>query len=200
MFGRTLRNVLSSMGYRYGRGNIIGQMNDAWYVGRIRTFLIQYSRAVVEQLQGRCVIVYMDESYVNTNHARQFTCYHPEAPERETCPAQRCRQAAGAGACFHARRLADARSCCSQRPLRSDGCVVRAGVRGGEGRWGLPRQHQWHDLHALADQSTAARLLSTVSSAGHGAGAGPCLLSPSPRATLDQCTPHEQSSAGSQAG
>ena len=80
--GRVLRNVLASMGYRYGRGNIIGKMNDAWYVGRIRTFLMQYSKAVVQQLQGRCVIVYMDESYVNTNHARKFTWYHPDTPEK----------------------------------------------------------------------------------------------------------------------
>jgi hypothetical protein len=80
---RTLRSVMSSMGYRYGRGNIIGKMNDEWYVTRIRTFLIQYSKAVVEQLQGRCVIVYTDESYVNTNHARKFTWYHPELPEKK---------------------------------------------------------------------------------------------------------------------
>jgi hypothetical protein len=79
---RTLRSVMSSMGYRYGRGNVIGKMNDAWYVARIRTFLIQYSQAVVEQLQGRCVIVYTDESYVNTNHARKFTWYHPAMPEK----------------------------------------------------------------------------------------------------------------------
>ena len=79
---RTLKDVLASMGYRYGRGNVIGKMNDAWYVARIRTFLIQYGKAVVEQLQGRCVIVYTDESYVNVNHARQFTWYNPGAPER----------------------------------------------------------------------------------------------------------------------
>lgn len=78
---RTLRTVLSSMGYRYGKGNVIGKMNDEWYAGRIRTFLLQYSRAIVEQQQDRCVIVYTDESYVNVNHARQFTWYHPEAPE-----------------------------------------------------------------------------------------------------------------------
>ena len=79
---RTLRAVLSSLGYRYGKGNVIGKMNDEWYAARIRTFLLQYSRAVVEQQQGRCIIVYTDESYVNVNHARQFTWYHPEAPEK----------------------------------------------------------------------------------------------------------------------
>jgi transposase len=72
---RTLRNVLSSMGYRYGKANVIGKMNDAWYVARIRTFLIQYSKALIDQQEGRCVIVYTDESYVNTNHARKSTWY-----------------------------------------------------------------------------------------------------------------------------
>jgi transposase len=57
-------------------------MNDEWYAARIRTFLLQYSRAVVDQQEGRCVIVYTDESYVNVNHARKFTWYHPEAPEK----------------------------------------------------------------------------------------------------------------------
>ena len=57
------------MGFRYGKGNVIGKMNDKWYAARIRTFLLQYSRAVVEQQQGRCVIVCTDESHVNVNHA-----------------------------------------------------------------------------------------------------------------------------------
>jgi hypothetical protein len=80
---RTLRSVMASMGYCYGRGNIIGKMNDDWYVTRIRTFLIQYSKAVVEQMQGRCIIVYTDESYVNVNHARKFTWFNPALPERK---------------------------------------------------------------------------------------------------------------------
>jgi hypothetical protein len=80
---RTLRSVMASMGYRYGRGNVIDKMNDEWYVVRIRTFLLQYSKAVVEQLQGRCVIVYSAESYVNTNHARKFTWYNPALPEKK---------------------------------------------------------------------------------------------------------------------
>jgi hypothetical protein len=57
---RTLRNVLTSMGCRYGRGHIIGKMNDQSYSARIPTFFIQYSKAVVEQLQAHCVIVYVD--------------------------------------------------------------------------------------------------------------------------------------------
>ena len=33
---RVLRSVLPSMGFRYGRGNVIGKMNDPSYVARIR--------------------------------------------------------------------------------------------------------------------------------------------------------------------
>ena len=79
---RTLQNVLGSMGYRYGKANVIGKMNDAWYVSRIRAFLIQYSQALKEQAEGRCVIVYTDESYVNTNHARKQTWYSDIATEK----------------------------------------------------------------------------------------------------------------------
>jgi len=79
---RTLRNVLASMGYRYGKGNVIGKMNDAWYMSRIRTFLIQYSQALKEEQEGRCVIVYTDESYVNINHARKQTWYSDIATEK----------------------------------------------------------------------------------------------------------------------
>jgi hypothetical protein len=65
MHPRTLHNVLSSMGYCYGKANVIGKMNDVWYAARIRTFLIQYSQALKEEQAGQCIIVYTDESYVN---------------------------------------------------------------------------------------------------------------------------------------
>jgi transposase len=79
---RTLQNVLSSMGYRYGKANVIGKMNDVWYTARIRTFLIQYSEALKEEQAGQCIIVYTDESYVNANHARKMTWYSPVATEK----------------------------------------------------------------------------------------------------------------------
>ena len=79
---RVLRSVLSSMGFRYGRGNVIGKMNDPGYVARIRVFLVRYSKAVLEQQRGECVIVYTDESYVNTHHAPSTTWYHPGLPEK----------------------------------------------------------------------------------------------------------------------
>jgi transposase/DNA modification methylase len=82
MHPRTLRNVLSSMGYCYGKANVIGKMNDVWYTARIRTYLIQYSEALKEEEAGRCVIVYTDESYVNANHARKTTWYSPDATEK----------------------------------------------------------------------------------------------------------------------
>ena len=83
MHPRTLQNVLSSMGYRYGKTNVIGKMNDAWYVARIRTFLIQYSKALIDQQEGRCIVVYTDESYVNINHAGSSTWYSSLSSEKD---------------------------------------------------------------------------------------------------------------------
>ena len=45
-------------------------------------FLIRYNKAVLEQQRGECVIVYTDESYVNTHHAPSTTWYHPGLPEK----------------------------------------------------------------------------------------------------------------------
>jgi len=70
------------MGYRYGKVNVIGKMNDSWYVARIRTFLIQYNKALIEELKGQCVIVYTDESYINTSHARRYSWFHPNTEEK----------------------------------------------------------------------------------------------------------------------
>ena len=79
---RTLRNILSSLGYRYGKVNVIGKMNDSWYVARIRTFLIQYNKALIEEQKGQRVIVYTDESYVNTSHARGYSWFNPDTEEK----------------------------------------------------------------------------------------------------------------------
>ena len=57
-------------------------MNDPSYVARIRVFLVRYSQAVLDQQRGECVIVYTDESYVNTHRAPSTTWYHPGLPEK----------------------------------------------------------------------------------------------------------------------
>jgi hypothetical protein len=46
---RTLRSNLASMDHCYGRARSTGRMNDEWYTARIRTFLIQYCKAVVDE-------------------------------------------------------------------------------------------------------------------------------------------------------
>jgi transposase len=79
---RTLRDILASMGYRYGKMNVIGKMTDSWYVARIRTFLINYSKALNEEAEERCVIVYTDESYVNTGHARRYSWSSMDTAEK----------------------------------------------------------------------------------------------------------------------
>ena len=81
MHKSTLCRVLYHMGYRYGKAQVIGKMNDAWYVARIRTYLIQYSQVLQAEALGECVIVYTDESYVNVKHASKSTWFDTASPE-----------------------------------------------------------------------------------------------------------------------
>lgn len=73
----SLISVLHSMGYVYDYANIIGQINDVYKQERIRAFMIQYNRALQLQSAGTHIIVYTDESYVHTAHARSMTWFNP---------------------------------------------------------------------------------------------------------------------------
>jgi transposase len=74
---QTLRSVLHSIGYCYGRSRFIGTMNDEARKARIRAFIKQYSAALQAQQRGECIIVYTDESYINSNHSSSRTWYSP---------------------------------------------------------------------------------------------------------------------------
>ena len=71
---RGIAMILNNIGYRYGKANFIGAMNDVARRQRIRTFLSQYSAALKEK---DIIIVFTDESYVHSNHSRTMTWYNP---------------------------------------------------------------------------------------------------------------------------
>jgi hypothetical protein len=132
MHPRTLHNVLSSMGYCYGKANVIGKMNDVWYAARIRTFLIQYSQALKEEQAGQCIIVYTDESYVNANHARKMTWYSPTATKKNEVvrPTGRGKRLVLLHAFTKDGWLAGTRHLHPQRPRRPAVLLLRAHLRG----------------------------------------------------------------------
>ena len=68
-----MQNVLHAMGYQYKTAKVIGKLNDQSRCTRIRTFVIQYNLAVQMQLNGNSIIVYTDESYVNTGYGVKMT-------------------------------------------------------------------------------------------------------------------------------
>ena len=71
---RTMRNVLHDMGYQYRKAKIIGKLNDSARCSRIRTYVIQYNLALTKQFNcNNVVIVYTDESYVNTGYGTNLT-------------------------------------------------------------------------------------------------------------------------------
>lgn len=76
---RTTQRIMLKIGYRYGKANFIGAMNDEARRKRIRTFIHQYSAALNN---NQTVIIYTDESYVNANHSSCYTWYAPASIQR----------------------------------------------------------------------------------------------------------------------
>ncbi|CAF1573731.1 unnamed protein product, partial [Didymodactylos carnosus] len=65
--------------YQFGRGHVIsGNPQDK--TPRIRQFIIDYANAFKSEANGDNVIVYMNESYVNTRHAVNGTWYDATTP------------------------------------------------------------------------------------------------------------------------
>ncbi len=69
----TLKDLLHSMGYHFGRTRIIGLINDEYARRSVTTFIKQYSNALQLQAAGSHISVYTDESYVHTSHGRNLT-------------------------------------------------------------------------------------------------------------------------------
>jgi transposase len=80
----TLQSILHRIGYHYGKAKYIGTMNNDARTARIRTFLIAYSKAIQEQAHRKCVIVYIDESYIHSNHSSNHIWYNPDSPSINT--------------------------------------------------------------------------------------------------------------------
>ena len=58
--------------YVYRRAVEIVPVDEKWHSSRVAKFIVDYNRALLEEENGVYVIVYTDESYIHSNHARQF--------------------------------------------------------------------------------------------------------------------------------
>jgi hypothetical protein len=78
---RTVRRGLRMMGYSYRRGKIAPlDTSSPEATARMRKFLIEYAEARKLQDGGEALIVYMDESYINAGHARQYGWFRKGQP------------------------------------------------------------------------------------------------------------------------
>lgn len=75
---RTMQSLLNRLGFQYGRTKNIGPMNDEGRKKRIRSFLYRYNIALNDK---DTVLVYTDESYVNTNHSSNYTWFDPTSSQ-----------------------------------------------------------------------------------------------------------------------
>ena len=77
---RTMNFVLKNMGYVWGRmkkGKLL--QNEDKKFKRIRPFLVLFSQAQTLEREGDFVILWLDESYVNTNHASSYSWFNPKS-------------------------------------------------------------------------------------------------------------------------
>jgi hypothetical protein len=70
----TLHYWMVGMGLKYGRKKLSGLTAEV-AAGKIRKFLLEYATAVKEEKEGKCVIVWMDESYVHQHYCRKFAWF-----------------------------------------------------------------------------------------------------------------------------
>ena len=75
----TMLHIIHRIGYMFGSADIVSSIKNNKQ-DRIREYILEYSLALKEEKNGECLIVYMDESYVNTRHALNSTWYHPDHP------------------------------------------------------------------------------------------------------------------------
>ena len=64
----TVRRWLGKLGYRWRKSRSIGPQTEAIRAKRIRAFLKEYAAALKKEEAGEVVLVYIDESFVHTNH------------------------------------------------------------------------------------------------------------------------------------
>lgn len=74
----TVRRWLHALGYRWRHKRYVGGMKPQAKNARIRQFIIEYAQALKEEEEGTAVVVYMDESYINTHLANKYGWFHED--------------------------------------------------------------------------------------------------------------------------
>ncbi len=78
---RKLLELLHSLGYEWGKLKYNGLTLKTEKKERVRKFLYEYSLALQEEKNGHAIIVYTDETYVNTRHQIEYSWYSRQKPE-----------------------------------------------------------------------------------------------------------------------
>jgi transposase len=78
---RKLLLLLHNLGYEWGKLKYNGLTLNTDKKGRVRKYLYEFSLALKQEQQGDAIIVYTDETYVNTRHQFDYSWYNKEKPE-----------------------------------------------------------------------------------------------------------------------
>jgi len=72
----TVRRWLRALGYRWRHKRYVGGMKPQAKNARIRQFILEYAQAIMDEMNGKAVIVYMDESFIHAHHAHKMGWFH----------------------------------------------------------------------------------------------------------------------------
>jgi hypothetical protein len=73
----TVRRWMRALGYRWRHKRYVGGMKPQAKNARIRQFILEYAAAMKEEMDGKAIIVYMDESFIYAHHASKKGWFHP---------------------------------------------------------------------------------------------------------------------------
>jgi len=79
---RAVRYMLKSLGYRWARGQCV-KMSDTVKAGvdmlyKKEVYLLELSKALRLESEGKCVVVYLDETYVHSKHGMNYSWFKSE--------------------------------------------------------------------------------------------------------------------------
>ena len=76
---RRICDYLRKWGCTWARSVEVTPVDKDWHEKRVARFIVGYARALRLQAEGMYVIVYMDESYIHNNHAKQMSWFLPDS-------------------------------------------------------------------------------------------------------------------------
>ncbi|HEY0221389.1 MAG TPA: hypothetical protein VGC17_01045, partial [Lactovum miscens] len=79
---KTVAKWLHTLKYEFGLRKLVGTKSISSRKERIRVYIQEYHYALMEQAEGKSIIVFMDETYLHQRHRLNYGWYGPDLPTK----------------------------------------------------------------------------------------------------------------------